>query len=149
MRTKEGIQTITFTSPTTAITAIGGTFKSGLLRNADSILVEATIAGAVGGVLDIYLQRKVADDTWTDWVHFTQVAAAASAVKFNACITSGPQVPVLVGGGNDATPAPALAANTMVNTLPGGDVRIVAVAGVLTTAGASQTVSLTYYTDQH
>lgn len=132
-------QTVTGTSPSAASTAVLGTFRG--LTRWDAFTVVAELQGATGGTLNVYLQRKVADDVWSDWVSFTQLAGGAAAVKYAVCPALDNTIRV-VGGGSDATPAPVLAAGTCVGGHPGDTVRVVLVAGVGTSAGTTQTVRI-------
>ena len=149
MRTKESTAlTVTEDAPDAAGTTVGNVFKSGLLTTADKIVIDATLTGSTGGTLDVYLQRKTGTDAWRDFVHFPQLAGAASAVRYTATLKGEGSSLVVTGGGSDASPGVALAANTVVDVIPGGDVRIVYVAGVGTSLGASQTITLTPYTER-
>lgn len=149
MRTKETAQTVTATSPATATTEIAATlFKGDMLRRADKLVIDATLLGGTDGTLDVYLQRKIAADTWRDWVHFPQVAAA-TAKKYTVTVTGEGASIVETGGGSDASPGVALAANTVVNVMPGDDVRVVFVAGASTTLGASNSITITPYSERH
>lgn len=132
-------QSITATSPSAASTAVLGTFHG--LTRWDAFTVVAELQGATGGTLNIYLQRKITDDVWSDWVSFAQLAGGAAAVKYAVCPALGNTI-LAVGAGSDATPAPALAAGNCVGGHPGDAVRVVAVAGVGTSAGTSQTVRI-------
>ncbi len=148
MKSKETPQTIIVTSPAAAGTVIHTVlFKGAMLTNAEGLVIDAVLAGGTGGVLDIYLQRKTGTDAWLDWVHFPQLAIAASK-KYTATVTGNGTSLVEVGGGTDAAPGVALAANTVVDVTPGGDVRIVFVAGASTAAGASQKITITPYTER-
>lgn len=149
MRTKEATQTVTATSPAAAGTSAAPTaFTGGALVTADALVIDATLTGATGGTLDVYLQRKIAADTWRDWVHFPQVAAGASKA-FSLVVRGNGTTIADVGGGSDASPTPSMAANAFANVIPGGDVRVVFVAGAGTSAGASQTIAITPYTERH
>lgn len=148
MRTKENSIPITATSPGSASTAVVATiFAGGILKAADKLVIDALLLGGTGGTLDVYLQRKTGTNAWLDWVHFPQVAALV-AKKYTLTITGEGASIVEVGGGTDASPGVALAANTAVNVIPGGDVRIVFVAGAGTTLGSSNTVTITPYTQR-
>lgn len=139
----DNIYAVTYTSPASATTAINSTKWLGL-HNYHWFTIDAVIQGATGGTLDIYLQRLVnrtsaGVETWADWIHFTQLAAGASAVQY----TAGPNADNTineVGTGDATTATPALAANTFVGGHPGRELRIVSVAGAGTSAGASQTI---------
>lgn len=150
MNTRELTQTIAVTSPAAASTVVHtALFKGDALTKADKIVIDAALLGATGGTLDVYLQRKIASDTWRDFLHFPQLAAGAAAVKYTATINGAGTSLVAVGGGTDAAPGVALAANTLVNVLPGGDIRIVLVAGGGTSAGAAQSITMTSYGERH
>jgi hypothetical protein len=129
------IGTISQTSPASASTAVSTASVSGL-ANFDEVLVEADLVGATGGTLDVYIQRKLSNDLWRDWVHFTQLTAAAPAVKYSVRHGLGSGI-TTVGGGTDASPGVALAAAASVGGHPGETVRLVFVAGVSTSAGAA------------
>jgi hypothetical protein len=147
-RIKGTAQTITATSPAAASTVVHtAIFAGDMLSRADKLVIDAALLGGTGGTLDIYLQRKLATNTWRDWVHFPQIAAA-TAKKYTVTITGDGSSIVETGGGTDAAPGVALAANTAINTIPGGDVRIVFVAGGGTSAGASNSIVITPYSSR-
>lgn len=130
--------TITDTSPATATTAVSAATVSGLDRF-DWIAVEADLLGATGGALDVYIQRKLGNNLWRDWIHFPQLAAAAAAVKYS--VQSGSTTTIhVVGGGTDAAPGVALEADAAVGGHPGTELRAVYVGGASTSAGAAQTI---------
>lgn len=148
MKSKEHSQAITFMGPTSAGTTVHSeSFKGAWLTRAEGVTVDAALAGGTGGTLDIYLQRKLADDEWVDWIHFAQLAAGATK-KYTVSITGNGSSLVEVGGGSNASPGVALAANTAVDVTPAGEVRIVLVAGVGTSAGASNKIRLTSFTER-
>lgn len=132
--------TITDTSPASASTAVSAATVSGLERF-DWIAIEADLEGATGGTLDVYLQRKLGDDLWRDWLHFPQLSSGAAAVKYSAQSGSNTDI-VVVGGGTDSSPGVALAADTLVGGHPGTEIRAVYVAGASTSAGAAQTIRI-------
>lgn len=127
-------------------TAAVATYFTGL-STADKLVIDATLLGGTGGTLDVYLQRKVAADTWRDLVHFPQIVAA-TAKKYTVTINGDGTSIVDVGGGTDAVPAPTLAANSLVNCIPGGDVRIVFVSGSGNTVGASNSITITAHSER-
>jgi len=147
MRCKETAQTVTLTSPAGAsATEIGAsTFKGDMLTRAELLVIDATLLGGTGGTLDVYLQRKIATNTWRDWIHFPQVAAA-TAKKYTLTITGEGSSIVETSGGTDASPGVGLAANTAINVIPGGEVRVVFVSGGGNTVGASNSITITPYT---
>lgn len=111
------------------------------LDAATGLFVVAQLVGATGGPLDVYLQHSPDYGlTWVDYAHFTQLAAAAPAVKYQFAVSSSAQVltPVTVGINN----APALAAGTVVGGAWGERFRLWMVAGALTTVGAPVSVTL-------
>lgn len=149
MKTKETAQTITATSPAAASTVVHtDLFKGSMLARAEGLVIDAKLTQATGGTLDVYLQRKLATNDWVDWVHFPQLAAGSSVKRYTCTITGNGAPLVEVGGGTDAAPGVALAANTAVDVTPGDDVRIVFVAGASTSAGAAQTIRITPYTEK-
>lgn len=139
---------LTGTSPASASTAITATSK-GVIA-ADWFQIDASLLGATGGALDVFLQRLVyvdgsAVETWVDWVHFPQLSAGASAVVYS--VGTNPLTSITAVGVGDATTAtPTLAANVCVGGHPGAAVRLVCKAGAGTSAGAVQTVYVTAYT---
>lgn len=147
MRTKEAAQTITVTSPGAPGTVVSSSFKGDMLRRADMLIIDAALLGGTGGTLDVYLQRKLATNEWVDWVHFPQLAAGATK-KYSVAVTGKQATIVDVGGGTDASPGVTLAANTVVDVIPGDDVRIVFVAGGGTTLGASNKITITPYSEK-
>jgi hypothetical protein len=133
------------TSPASASTATGGACSG--LAKFGTIRVDLVLQGATDGALDVYLQRKVHDNLWADWAHFTQLAAAASAVAYTLTVvpaTSSGTISsdVVTPAGTDATPAPALAAGFSA-VHPGDWLRVVYVAGAGTSAGAEQKIRVT------
>lgn len=147
MRTKKDAQTVTLTSPSSASTAVGATIFAGSTLNADKLVIDATLVGGTGGTLDVYLQRKLGTNSWADWVHFPQIAAGTTK-RYSFAIKGEGSSIVEVGGGTDAAPGVALAVNTAVDIIPGGDVRVVFVAGGGTSAGASNTIKITPYMER-
>lgn len=147
MMRQEATMTFTAASPAAASTVAGPSIKSVQLGRAHKLLVDATITGATGGALDVYLQRKVASDVWRDWIHFAQATAGAAAAHYQFMVT-GELTTITVGnGGTDSTPAVSLAANSMVNVMPGEELRWVFVAGASTSAGAVQTLRITPFVE--
>lgn len=143
MLRREDTLIFTATSPSSASTVAGPSLKSSLFARASRLLIDATVVGATGGVLDVYLQRKVATDVWRDWVHFTQAGAGAAAAHYQFVITGDLTTITAGNGGTDSTPAVSLSANSALNILPGEELRWVFVAGASTSAGAVQTVRIT------
>lgn len=129
--------TVTATSPATATTGVATITANGLDRF-DWFTVDAVLTGGTGGTLDVYLQRDVAG-TWVDWIHFAQLSAGAAAIRKTVDSKSAAAGPVTVGSGT----SPALAAGSCSCCHPGEKVRVLFVAGASTSAGASQTITLT------
>lgn len=124
------------TVASTTITGLAG-YRSGV--------VAATLQGATGDVLDVYIQTSPdAGVTWVDYIHFPQLAAGAAAITyrfgFGNYISS--STPVVVG----KNLTPALAANTAANGDFGDRMRAVYVAGAVTTVGAAETILLSFST---
>lgn len=142
VRTK--LWTITGTSPAAAGQAAVGNAAT-TLDQYDDFSVTASLVGATGGTLDVYLQRRVdnAGTVWADWIHFPQLAAGAAAVVYAAAAMPPPAATATVIGTtaqNGTTGAPALAVNTVVGGHPGDAVRVLCVAGASTTVGAAVAV---------
>lgn len=133
----ELIGTISDTSPASASTAVGNSVTD--LDEYQEIHIEADLVGATGGTLDVYLQKKLATNVWRDWIHFAQLSAGAAAVKHS--VPPGYTKDIYtVGGGSDASPGVALAADEFVGGHPGSTIRAVYVAGGSTSAGAAVTI---------
>lgn len=151
MRRKDTAQTVTLTAPSAAGTTVGATlFKGAMFQRANSFTIDAVIRGGTGGTLDVYLQRKLGSDSWTDFVHFPQQASGGAAKRYTLTLNGqGATTITETGVGTDAAPGVTLAANSAVNVMPGDDVRIVFVAGVGTSVGFSQTITITPYIDRY
>lgn len=137
-------QTVTFTSP-----AAPGTVAQAAVPFAhfaeDDFVIEAHLAGATGGTLDVYIQETwdvdyngavLSSAVWSDVAHFTQLAAAAPAVVYRVGAAHDSTIQA-VGTGSTASPGVALAAGKFCGAPWGPMIRIVCVAGASTTAGAS------------
>lgn len=131
---------ITDTSPASASTAAGDTVNG--MGAFDAITILATLTGATGGTLDVYLQSSWdGGTTWYDLVHFTQLAAAGAARTYKATLALSTTI-TTVGKGSVGTPGVALAANTVAAGHWGDQIRAVYVAGVGTSAGAAQLIEI-------
>lgn len=135
--------TISGTTPAAASTAVVGvpavfaTFED----MPESLDVEAALVGATGGTLDLYLQTSPdGGTTWVDYAHFAQLAAgaAASFVRFGVARHAQQTTITTVG----RALVPALAVGTVVGGPFGDRMRLVAVAGAGTSAGAAITILL-------
>jgi hypothetical protein len=128
--------TVSDTTPAAASTAIGATQAS--LGNWDFLRVDAMLVGATGGTLDVYLQRCVGPDAWADWVHFTQLASGAAAVRYSLMASLANSTTITTANaGTDTVPAVGLGAGTFIGGHPGDTIRAVYVAGAGTSAGAA------------
>jgi len=132
---------LTGTSKTSAGTTVIATVQG--LAKYDDLRIDAVLAGGTGGVLDLYLQRKLATDVWLDWLRFTQIAAGA-AKYYSLPTLVGSNTITEVGLWADAgTGTQVLATNTCVGGHPGDQLRLVGVAGSGTSAGGAQTIYIT------
>jgi hypothetical protein len=128
---------LSFTSPSSATTT-AFTPATGL-GGYRSMAVYAALQGGTGGTLDVYVQISPdGGTTWVDYAHFAQLAAGAAQVfRLFTVSKAGQQTAIAtVGTGT----SPALAASTVVGGDWGDRLRVVAVAGAGTTAGAAQTI---------
>lgn len=135
------------TAPNTAPANVGGVLV-GISQEAVCVIV-ADLVGAVGGVTDWFIQSSVdaAQDgsgTWYDVIHFAQLAAGAASQKFVATIcrgfnkiTAAPNVT-----GDSSTGASALAVATIIPDALGLALRVVAIGGAGTSAGAAQRIKI-------
>src|SRR6186713_2594313 len=139
---------VTATSPATQSVAVATAGEFHGLDAYDDFTIDARLAGATGGALDVVLQRKIADDNWVDWLRFASVTAAAAAASFSFSTLgrgalAATQI-LAVAKSTDAVPvAPTLTAGACVGGHPGNSLRVVFSAGASTTVGASQTVVIT------
>lgn len=105
-----------------------------------SAMIWAQLVGATGGPLDVYIQsqiNKTGTLKWVDIAHYAQKAAAAAATEHLIVLArEGQASSGIVAVGSDLTPA--LAANTVVGGDFGYALRLLFVAGALTTAGGAQ-----------
>jgi hypothetical protein len=91
-------------SPSTAVVGSPALFGS-FFEDVEAIDVLAVIQGATGGTLDLYLQTSPdGGTTWIDYVHFTQLAAAAAATTKRFGTTRHVQ-PALTAVGTGNSPA--------------------------------------------
>jgi hypothetical protein len=135
---------ITGTSPAAAGTAIVGVVLAGLERY-DWFTIDAALVGATGGTLDVYLQRRVAMDSadevtgavWADWLHFTQLASGAAAIKYSLQSGADKTISAVAHGTDLAAGTPVLSSGSFVGGHPGSAIRCVCVAGASTSAGAA------------
>lgn len=133
--------TISATSPAAASTGLG-TANTPLskLDDCDALILLASLVGATGGTLDVYLQHLVGDQ-WVDYIHFAQLADGASAVKKYISVSKFAQVVSQPSVG--VSTSPALGANTIVGGPFGSEMRLLFTAGAGTSAGAAISVAVT------
>lgn len=131
---------LTDTSPAAPGTAAGGGVGGGF-RDCQALTIVATILGATGGTLDVYVQTSFdGGTTWLDFAHFPQLAAAAASTIRVWHVNRDTAVGTLTTIGSGTFPA--LAVNTILGGAWGDTFRVVYVAGASTSAGAAQTVKL-------
>ena len=106
----------------------------------DRLMIVADLVCITGGTLDVYLQREIATNVWTDWLHFQQLAAAAAAINYAYAGDATLIVPVATGLGTTAAPGVALPAGHCVGGHPGDKLRAVFVSGAGASAGAAQSI---------
>jgi len=135
------------TSPAAASTVAGTALlgsqtdlRSQKLSGFKSMRVEATLQGATGGTLDVYLQVSYDGGvTWSDYVHFAQLAAGAASVTYGVSMSrSNGDALAAVGKGT----TPLLAAGDWRDGEWGDAARLLFVAGGGTSAGAVQSVKI-------
>lgn len=128
------------TSPAAAGTAVSAS-KAGALQRFGALTIIATLTGATGGTLDVYLQVSPdAGVTWYDYAHFAQLAAGAAAITKVITVSRAGQQTGIPTVGTDLSPA--LAANAVVGGDFGDMMRVLLVAGASTSAGAVQTIKV-------
>ena len=141
--------TLTGTSPASVGKSVIAT-QAGLTRFS-AFRIDASLIGATGGTLDIELQRQIPGTAlWAEWCRFTQLAAAGAAVVYSLYASQDqPNVTISTVGlwSTDLTvgaltlgPAPLFTGGH-----PGDEVRVIAIAGAGTSAGAVTTVYLTAF----
>lgn len=132
---------ITGTSPASASTAAVGSPLHGM-EQFDSIQIAAEVQGGTGGTLDLYVQASWdGGTTWWDFAHLPQLAAGAAAIKYMINAPGmGSATMTVIGKGT----TPAMAVNTVSGGIGawGKSIRVLAVAGASTSAGAAQTFTV-------
>lgn len=124
------------TSPAAASTVVTTGING--LSAASSITIFAKVAGATGGVLDIYIQDSPNGVRWYDYWHIPQIAAGAAAVQYAYCPALNDSVTVI--GSVDAGTTPLLAAGAVRGGKWNDYMRVIYVAGASTSAGAAQDI---------
>jgi hypothetical protein len=109
-----------------------------VLSGYKTLRIEATLQGATGGTLDVYVQVSYDGGvSWSDYVHFAQLLAGAAAVTYGVSMSRSNGDALAVVGKNTT---PLLAAGDWRDGEWGNAVRLLFVAGAGTSAGATQTV---------
>lgn len=133
-------QTMSGTSPAAASTAAGTSYALGL-DACDSLTIIGALQGATGGTLDVYVQTSWDEGTtWYDFAHFTQLSAGAAAIKHAWHVSRASERTTITTVGTGTSPA--LAVGTIMSGGWGNMMRLVFVAGVGTSVGAAQSVSV-------
>ena len=140
--------TITGTSPSTNTTApIGSAIDFGALpadatqpglELVDDLDVIASLQGATGDTLDLYLQTSTDKTTWTDYAHFAQLASAAAALVVRFGVSRFAQQTTIATVGQGTSPA----ATGVVGGPVARYMRLIGKAGASTSLGATQTITL-------
>jgi len=112
-----------------------------MLQNYDALSIRATLTGATGGTLDVYLQTSVDGTEWRDYAHFAQLADGAAVATYGFSVSRSGQQTSITAIGKDLTPA--LAANSVLGGDFGNQMRALYVAGAGTSAGAAQVIRIT------
>jgi hypothetical protein len=135
-------ETLSAVSPAAPGTGLGTSNVgiAGDLADADALIFYASLVGATGGTLDVYIQHLV-NGVWLDYVHFTQLAAGAAASKAYFAVTKAQAVAVATNVGNGTTPS--LPAGTVVGGPWGSQLRLLFTAGASTSAGATISIAVT------
>lgn len=130
------------TSPAAAGTA-ASTATMGGFDGSDILQVVATLTGATGGTLDVYIVDSFdGGTTWLEVVHFPQLAAAAAARTYTVTQVLDSTI-TTVGKAATAAGCVGTLAASAVRPGPWGDqIKVVCVAGVSTSAGAAYSVTI-------
>ncbi len=132
-------RSFTDTSPAAASTVVSSVLTLDRLDKFTQAMVVGHFTGATGGDLDVYLQMFDGVD-WVDYLHFPQIAAGATIAAYSICINRETEGDFCAPVGRNATPA--LPDDTCVGGEFGDRFRVVFVAGVSTSAGASQIIRI-------
>lgn len=128
--------TLAETTPAAASTVIGKSIFG--MDRFEAYAIYASLVGASGGTLDVYLQTSFDEGvTWYDVAHFPQLGASAAAVTYVAQYSPTITAPTAVGKGSAVTAGVALAVGTYTGGPLGDSIRAVYVAGTSTSAGAA------------
>jgi hypothetical protein len=108
----------------------------------EDITFLATLTGATGGTLDVYVQHSADGVDWYDYVHFSQLAPAAAAATYSYPPALNDNI-VAVGKGTAGSAGPlTLPPGTVAGGRCHDQLRTVFVAGASTSAGAAQVVNV-------
>lgn len=125
-------------APGTSVTLVSDPITQTLVGY-QSMHIEATLQGATGGALDVIIQTSYDKGvSWTEYVRYTQLAAAAPSITYATSHSRGlgTTAPVVVGKSTVAVQT--------VNTSRAGEwgdrMRVLFIAGAATSAGAVQTI---------
>lgn len=134
--------TLSATSPAAPGTGVGtnAVELGGRLQDADALTFYASLIGATGGVLDVYIQHWI-NGSWVDYAHFAQITAGAAASKAYFAVSKFQNAAIATSVGNGSSPA--LVASTVVGGPWGSKMRLLFVAGAGTSAGAAISVAVT------
>lgn len=144
------IVTISENSPDSGAANVPSVAYVGGLSYFDALSIIATIQGATGDTLDVYLQTSYdmtpgleADSVariWYDYAHFQQLADGASPINVALHVNRSTSVTAetIIGTGLN----PALGVSTILGGAWGDMIRILFVPGASTTAGSEQVVTI-------
>jgi hypothetical protein len=125
------------TSPAAAST-VAGPIVTGL-GGAGSGQIFATLTGATGGTLNIYLQSSPdGGTTWSDYAAFAQLAAGAAATSVSFTLSKGQHQTTITTVGTGLSPA--LTTGQVLGGDWGDRLRLVFKANASTSAGAAQVI---------
>ena len=144
------IVTIAENSPDSGAANVPSVAYVGGLSYFDAISIVATIQGATGDTLDVYLQTSYelnpdwpADHPgriWYDYAHFQQLADGASPVTVALHVNRSTSVTAETTIGTGISPA--LGVSTIMGGAWGDMLRILFVPGASTTAGSEQVLTI-------
>ena len=140
---------LTGTSPAAPGTSVIATQYG--LDQFTELVAHVSLIGATGGTLDVYLQSsvnwqagvtgQVGTPAWYDVAHFTQLPAGATALRYIVSMSRGYPLTATIAVSNPTDGTPTMAANTLLPNILGNALRLIVVAGSLTTAGALITIN--------
>lgn len=100
------------TSPATTTTEYETPVRG--FAEVDALSVFASIGSPTGAAVDVYIQNSADGVTWYDYIHFTQSASGAAAVKYIACPALAGTISTIASG-TLTSAAPVLASGAMAN----------------------------------